>query len=144
MKRYLQVLVWAALLAIGGCGFSQVGPWLDESGQRLEGSQLIQYPGFEQCGHQEVEFLVFFGDMYAKDLDGALGELANPAGEILSYALLQEIPEGVTARGFTFKDREIYYDEATLADYLYIHYSNGNTERWPRAESPCDRPGSGA
>lgn len=129
--------------ALASCGLTQFGPWLDESGQRLEGSQLVEYRGFEECGHESVVFLVFFGDMYAKDTRGDLGELRNPSGEVLSYAVLDEIPPGVDATGLTSGEREIYFDEATRADYLYIHRTDGRTERWPRAESPCDLPGSG-
>jgi hypothetical protein len=118
------------------------GPWLDESGQRLEGSQLIQYQGFEECGHRGVQFIVYFGDMYAQDPAGVLGPLTNEAGEPLSYQVLTDIPEGVSAAGFTFRDREIYLNPETLEDYLYVYYENGNLERWPRAEFPCDRPGA--
>ena len=46
------------------------------------------------------------------------------------------------AQGITYGDREIYLDPETRDDYLYIHFENGSTERWPRAESDCDRPGS--
>lgn len=129
-------------LLLTSCGLTQYGPWLDESGQRLEGSQLVEYQGFEECGHESVVFLVFFGDMYAKDTDGVLGELRNPSGDVLSYAVLDEIPPGVIATGLTSGEREIYFDEATRPDYLYIHRADGRTERWPRAESPCDLPGS--
>lgn len=129
-------------LLLTSCGLTQHGPWLDESGQRLEGSQLVEYQGFEECGHESVVFLVFFGDMYAKDTDGVLGELRNPSGDVLSYEVLDEVPPGVTATGLTSGEREIYFDEATRADYLYVHRADGRTERWPRAESPCDLPGS--
>ncbi len=139
MRRLLVVL----LLILGGCGFNQFGPWLDESGQPLEGSQVLQYAGFEECGHEGVVFLSFFGRMYAQDDDGVLGELTSGDGEVLTYALLDQIPDGVVARGLTLGDREIYYEDATLDDYLYIHRSNdGLTERWPRAETDCDRRGT--
>jgi hypothetical protein len=127
---------------MGACSMAQTGPWLDESGQRLEGSQLIQYQGFKECGHEEVQFIVFFGDMYARDPEGVLGQLTNTAGESLSFEVTTEIPEGVVAQGFSFRDREIYFDPLTREDYLYIHFENGNVERWPRAEFPCDRPGA--
>ena len=133
--------LFAALL-LASCSLTQFGPWLDESGQRLEGSQLVEYQGFEECGHEDVVFLVFFGDMYAKDTDGTLGELRNALGDVLSYAVLDEIPTDVAPTGLTSGDREIYMNEATREDYLYIHREDGRIERWPRAESPCDRPGS--
>ncbi len=131
----------AALLLVTAC-FPPSGPWLDESGQRLEGSQVVEYPGFRHCGHEDVQFLVFFGNMYANDSQGALGPLANASGDPLSFAVLDEVPEGVVAQGITYGDREIYLDPETRDDYLYIHFENGSTERWPRAESDCDRPGS--
>lgn len=132
-----------AALLVTSCGLTQFGPWLDESGQRLEGSQLVEYQGFVECGHDDVVFLVFFGDMYAKDPDGVLGELRNAAGEALSYAVLDEVPARANPTGLTSGQREIYLDDATREDYVYIVREDGRTERWPRAESPCDRPGSG-
>ena len=124
------------------CNQATTGPWLDESGQRLEGSQIIQYRGFEECGHQDVQFLFFFGDTYAKDPVGDLGPLTGAGGSELSYAILDEVPEGVTPQGFTYADQEIYFDPETLDDYIYIRYGGANLERWPRAEIPCDQPGS--
>jgi hypothetical protein len=129
------------LVALAAC-FPPNGPWLDESGQRLEGSQVVEYRGFRHCGHEDVHFLVFFGAMYAKDPDGDLGELLSEDGEVISYAVLDEVPAGAIAQGITFRDREIYFDPATRDDYLYIRFDDGFTERWPRAESDCDRPGS--
>ena len=85
---------------------AQTGPWLDESGQRLEGSQLIQYQGFKQCGHEDVQFIVFFGDMYARDPEGVLGPLTNPAGESLCLEKTTQKPEGVKAPGFSFREPE--------------------------------------
>ncbi|HJQ94410.1 MAG TPA: hypothetical protein VJ935_01720 [Acidimicrobiia bacterium] len=136
------LLLLLTAVGIWGCTMAQTGPWLDESGQRLEGSQLIQYQGFEECGHERVQFIVFFGAMYARDPEGVLGGLTNEAGEPLSFEVTTEIPEGVMPQGFTFRDREIYFDPGTREDYLYVYFENGNLERWPRAESPCDRPGS--
>jgi hypothetical protein len=130
------------VLLLGACAFNQFGPWRDESGQPLEGSQVLQYQGFEECGHEDVVFLSFFGRMYAQDDDGVLGQLTSEDGEALSFAILDEIPEGVVARGLTLGDREIYFEDATLDEYLYIHRNDeGRTERWPRAEIDCDRRG---
>lgn len=128
-------------LVLAACGLNQFGPWLDESGQPLEGSQVLQYQGFEECGHEDVVFLIFFGDMYARDSDGVLGELRGETGDVLTYAVLDQIPEGAVATGLTSRNREIYLDEATRDDYVYIHRDDGRTERWPRAETPCDRRG---
>jgi len=139
MRRRFPLL---GLLLVTAC-LNQMGPWLDESGQRLEGSQVIQYRGFQICGHDEVTFLFFFGDLYARDDHGDLGPLTNAEGEPLTYAVLDEIPQGAEPSGITFGQREIYFDSETRDDYLYIHRGNdGRTERWPRAESECDRPGS--
>ena len=131
-----------ALVLVAACSMNQFGPWLDESGQPLEGSQVLQYRGFEECGHGDVVFLSFFGRMYAQDDKGILGQLTNEDGETLTFAVLDQIPEGVVARGLTLGDREIYFEDASLDDYLYIHREgDGRTERWPRAESDCDRRG---
>lgn len=138
MRRALAALT----VVLVGCSQAVSGPWLDESGQRLEGSQLIQYQGFKECGHEDVQFLVYFGDMYAKDPAGVLGPLIGAAGESLTYTILSEVPEGAVAQGFFFRDQEIYADPETVADYIYIRFGNGNVERWPRAEISCDRPGS--
>jgi len=127
---------------LGACAFNQFGPWRDESGQPLEGSQVLQYQGFEECGHEDVVFLSFFGRMYAQDDDGVLGQLTSDDGQVLTFEILDEIPTGVVARGLTLGDREIYFDDATLDDYLYVHRNDeGTTERWPRAEIDCDRRG---
>jgi hypothetical protein len=131
------------VLLLGACAFNQFGPWRDESGQPLEGSQVLQYQGFEECGHEDVVFLSFFGRMYAQDDDGVLGQLTSEDGEVLTFAILDEVPYGVVARGLTLGDREIYFEDATLDEYLYIHRNDeGRTERWPRAEIDCDRRGS--
>ena len=135
-------LLLALALGLGACAFNQYGPWLDESGQPLEGSQVLQYQGFEECGHEDVVFFSFFGRMYAQDEDGVLGQLQSEDGEALTFATLEQVPEGVVARGMTLGDREIYFEDATLDDYLYIHREgDGLTERWPRAEIDCDRRG---
>ena len=134
-------LLWLMLL-MGACAFNQFGPWRDESGQPLEGSQVLQYQGFEECGHEDVVFISFFGRMYAQDDDGVLGELTSEDGDVLTFAILDEIPDEVVARGLTLGDREIYFEDATLDEYLYIHRNDeGRTERWPRAEIECDRRG---
>ena len=135
-------LLIALAIVVGACAFNQYGPWLDESGQPLEGSQVLQYQGFEECGHEDVVFLSFFGRMYARDEDGVLGQLQDEDGSPLTYATLEQVPDGVVARGMTLGDREIYFADATLDDYLYIHREgDGLTERWPRAEIDCDRRG---
>jgi hypothetical protein len=141
-RRLRSILPIVLILLLGACAFNQFGPWRDESGQPLEGSQVLQYQGFEECGHEDVVFLSFFGRMYAQDDDGVLGQLTSDDGQVLTFEILDEIPTGVVARGLTLGDREIYFDDATLDDYLYVHRNDeGTTERWPRAEIDCDRRG---
>lgn len=136
-----RLLCGLALLA-SACMFNQNGPWLDESGQPLEGSQVLQYQGFEECGHDDVTFLSFFGRMYAQDEDGVLGQLTNEDGDVLTFAILDQVPEAVSPSGLTLADKEIYFGDSTLDDYIYIHRGgDGLTERWPRAEIDCDRRG---
>ncbi|MEX0698225.1 MAG: hypothetical protein WD354_00700 [Acidimicrobiia bacterium] len=139
--RRLCLLLGLALVA--ACSIGQFGPWLDESGQPLEGSQVIQYRGFEICGHDEVTFLFFFGDLYAQDDDGALGQLTNAEGEVLTFEVLNELPPGTEATHITLGTKEIFFDPNTREDYLYIYRSDDQrAERWPRAEIECDRPGT--
>jgi hypothetical protein len=141
MRRLL--LIAALFLVTAACAFGQFGPWLDESGQPLEGSQVLQYRGFEDCGHQEVVFFFFFGDLYAQDEDGVLGPLTNSAGEPLEYALLDGVPEGAEATGIHLGTKEIYLNPDIREDYIYLYLSDDNrTEQWPRAEIDCDRPGT--
>jgi hypothetical protein len=128
-------------LMLAACSFNRFGRWLDESDQPLEGSQILQYPGFPTCGHEQVIFLFFFGDLYARDDRGDLGVLTNPDGEVLTFAILDEIPSGAEPTGIHHQDLEIYLDPEDRADYIYIHRGDdGRTERWPRAEIACDRP----
>ncbi len=137
-----RLLIGLALILLTACSINQIGPWLDESGQPLEASQVLQYQGFEECGHEDVVFLSFFGRMYAQDDDGILGQLTSDDGEVLTFAILEQVPEGVVGRGLTLGEREIYFEDDTLDDYLYIHREgDSRTERWPRAESDCDRRG---
>jgi hypothetical protein len=141
MRRFL-LLVSLCLVTVA-CGIGQFGPWLDESGQPLEGSQVLQYRGFEDCGHQEVVFFFFFGDLYAQDEDGVLGPLTNSAGEPLTFELLSEVPEGAEPTGIHLGPREIYLNPDIREDYIYVYRSDDDrTEQWPRAEIECDRPGT--
>lgn len=126
----------AAALVLSACGLSR-GPWVDEYGQRLQGSQLVEYDGFASCDQERVVFIAFFGDTYAKDPLGRLGELRSlETGEPVTFASLTSLPPSAEATGITGAGREIFVaDDRT--DYLYIRLLNGTVERWPRAEVPC-------
>ena len=111
MRRRAALLAVAALLA-AGCAFSEYGPWLSPTGARLEGSQVVEFEGFRECGQEDVVFIRFFGAQYAKDPDGVLGEIRSVDGErVLVYAVLDELPEGAVGTGITHEGREIYLVE---------------------------------
>jgi hypothetical protein len=129
------------IMLLAACNLNEHGPWLDESGQPLEGSQVVEYDGFSSCGHSKVTFIRFFGSLFAKDPGGVLGMLYNAAGELLTFELLTEIPAGLQASTITHEDREIFFDPTNREDYLYVHLGDGTLERWPRAEIACDTPG---
>jgi hypothetical protein len=130
-------------LVLTACSFNDFGPWLDQSGQRLEGSQVLEYAGFPNCGHRKVTFMMFFGRLFARDPEGVLGQLYNQESEPLAFAVLPEEPPGLTESDITHNEREILYDAENREDYLYIRLADDTVEQWPRAEIPCDRPGSG-
>jgi hypothetical protein len=129
------------LMLLAACNLNEHGPWLDESGQPLEGSQVVEYDGFSSCGHAKVTFIRFFGLMFAKDPGGVLGPLSGADDQPLTFELLTEIPAGVQASTITHNDREIFFDPTNREDYLYVHLGDGTLERWPRAEIACDTPG---
>lgn len=133
--------LWIMVLLIGACSLNQHGPWLDESGQPLEGSQVVEYDGLQDCDHGDVVFIRFFGAMYAKDTKGVLGSLVTDEGEPVSFEYLSEVPEGVETTHIRHRDREIYFDPETRHNYIYQVYDDGIVERWPRAEIDCDRIG---
>ncbi len=139
MRRRLVVLVVVA--AVTAACTNQHGPWLNSAGRRLEGSEVVEFDGFNQCDQESVTFLRFFGDQYAKDPEGVLGQLTSAEGRPLSFAILDEVPEGAEPTGIHHGSREIYVDPATRADYIYIRLGTGQVERWPRAEVPCESDG---
>ena len=130
-----------ALVAVVAACANQHGPWLNSAGRRLEGSEVVEFDGFSQCGQESVVFLRFFGDQYAKDPEGVLGPLTSAEGRPLSFVVLDEIPPGAEATGIHHGSREIYVDPATRADYIYMRLGSGQVERWPRAEVPCGTEG---
>jgi hypothetical protein len=131
------------LVLLSACTANRFGPWLDPSGQPLEGSQVLEYAGFPECGHREVVFMMFFDRLFARDPEGVLGQLYNQAGDPLSFAVLAETPAGLTESGITHNDRQLLYDAANREDYVFVRLGDGTVERWPRAEIACDRPGAG-
>lgn len=137
MKRVL--FLGALALMASACGLNEHGPWLDWNGNQLRGSDMIEYEGFAICDQTRVVFIKFFGDQYAKDPTGALGQLESPeTGKPLSFEIFDAVPEGLEGTEITHAGREIYVGE-DRADYLYVRLPNGDTERWPRAEDTCQR-----
>lgn len=131
-------LVLVLGLALSSCGLNSRGPWVDEFGRRLQGTEMIEFDGFAACDQERVVFIRFFSDQYAKDPQGRLGELRSGSGEELTFSVLASLPEGLIATGFTHAGREVFVGD-DRADYLYVRLPNGEVERWPRAEVDCDR-----
>ena len=75
-------LVLVLGLALSSCGLNSRGPWVDESGRRLQGTEMIEFDGFAACDQERVVFIRFFSDQYAKDPQGRLGELRSGSGEV--------------------------------------------------------------
>ena len=137
MRRTAALLLLAVLAS--ACGLNERGPWLDPNGNQMRGSDMIEFDGFALCDQTQVIFIQFFGDQYAKDPTGVLGDLESiETGEPLSFELLESLPEGLQGTDITHKGREIYIGE-DRPDYLYVRLPSGETERWPRAEDTCQR-----
>lgn len=137
MRRLAAVTALAVLA--GACGLNSRGPWVDHNGRRLQGNEVIEYDGFTSCEQERVVFLYFFGDTYAKDELGRLGDLESPVdGELLTFEVTSALPDSAFATGITHDGREIYLAD-DRAEYLYIRLPNGRVERWPRAEVSCIR-----
>lgn len=137
-RRAVIGLVLLTVLA-SACGFNSRGPWIDEHGRRLGGNEVIEYDGFAACDQQRIVFLRFFGDTYAYDEFDRLGTLTSPdTGEVLTYAVLDELPPSAVGTGITHAGEEIYVAD-DRADYLYIRLPSGMVQRWPRAERSCVR-----
>ncbi|HZJ48984.1 MAG TPA: hypothetical protein VFD97_08145, partial [Acidimicrobiia bacterium] len=95
--------------------------------------------GFKDCGTDNVVFIRFLGRQYAYDREGQLGTLTAADGSVLTYAELSGPPSGAEATGIRHQEEEIWRSSADIADYLYIVYDSGFTQRWPRAEGGCER-----
>jgi hypothetical protein len=136
MRRPVALLV--LVLALGACTINQRGPWVDGNGRRLLGSEVIEFDGFSDCGQKGVIFLRFFGDQYARDPDGVLGTLYAPTdGRVITFEVLDALPDGVEGTDITHAGREIYVGD-DRADHLYVRLPDGDVEQWPRAEVPCE------
>lgn len=125
-------------IALSACQLNSQGPWVDANGNRMSGNDMIEFNGFAACDQQQVVFIQFFGDQYAKDLQNDLGELRSPeTGEPLAFEVLDALPEGVEGTDITHAGREIFIGE-DRSDYIYVRLPNGQAERWPRAEDTCE------
>ena len=126
-------------LVVSSCALNTQGPWVDQFGRRMLGSEMIEFSGFAACNQKRVTFIKFFEDQYAKDPTGILGELTSATtGEPLSFELLPDLPPGLEGTDITHGGREIFIGE-DRPEYLYIRLPNGEVERWPRAEVTCVR-----
>lgn len=137
MIRRLALLPPTIAVAVSSCGLETHGPWVDQSGRRMQGNEVMQFDGSPVCDHQGVTFLRFFGSQYARDLGGVLGELRSPVDDRpLSFELLDVAPLDTSGTGIVHAEREIYVG-ADRPDYLYLRHAEGTVERWPRAEVAC-------
>lgn len=124
-------------LVLSACTLNSRGPWVDEFGTQMSGNDIVEYDGFAACGQEQVIFMRFFGDQYAKDSFRVLGELRSPIDDrVLEFALLDAVPEDAEPTGITHAGREIFVGP-DRPDYLYIRLPGGSAERWPRAEVEC-------
>lgn len=124
---------------LGACSLRERGPWVTAEGRRLQGSEVIEYDGFNQCDQERVIFMRFFGKQYARDPRRILGQLFSVEGQPIEFAILEEVPSGAEPTGIHHKEREIYLDQSLIEDFLFIRLGNGRVEQWPRAEVPCLR-----
>lgn len=135
MRRIAGLVI--LVFALSACQLNSQGPWVDANGNRMSGNDMIEFNGFAACDQQQVVFIQFFGDQYAKDLQNDLGELTSPeTGEPLTFEVLDALPGGVEGTDITHAGREIFVGE-DRSDYLYVRLPNGQAERWPRAEDTC-------
>lgn len=135
MRRVAPFL--ALVVVLSACGMNSRGPWINEDGRQLQGNEVIEYDGFASCDQERVVFLFFFGDTYAKDDEGRLGQLTSEVdGAPLSFEVGDTLPESAFPTGISHNGREIFLAD-DREDYLYIRLPGGQVERWPRAEVSC-------
>ncbi|MFO7548146.1 MAG: hypothetical protein R6X29_04645 [Acidimicrobiia bacterium] len=138
MSRVVAAGLLVAVLA-AGCSFSEYGPWLSPSGDRVPGSLVLEFPGLAQCDQEDVVFIRYLGRQYARDPLGQLGELRSLDGSrVLEYRLLDALPAEAVATGITHQGREIHVIEVEIEDYLFISREDGRAEQRPRAEVSCE------
>jgi hypothetical protein len=138
-RRPLVLVTIVLALALGACAPSVHGPWRNSSGQIVSNAAIVEFDGFNRCGHRSITFFRFFDRQYAKDPRNVLGDLRSPTtGELLTFANDATLPSGAEPTGFTHRNRAIWVDEAAIDDYLYIVIDDQVVERWPRAEQRCE------
>lgn len=138
MTRRAGAVALALALLTSACGLDDRGPWVDRFGRELQGSEMVEFRGFAACEWQDVVFIRFFGDQYARDPGGVLGVLVSTeTGGELAFDVLPELPPGLEGTDITHDGREVFIGD-DRADYLYIRLPNGEVERWPRAEIECE------
>lgn len=149
----LTALALAAIFVLSSCSDGRFGPWVRTDGSIIESSLLVEYQGFRDCDQLDVTFMRFFGNQYARDPAGVLGEVtaADGTDRVLEYDVLfgDDVLDGLDAQGFThtarpigsnvWVEREIYLDPAGRDDYLYVVVDGEAIERWIRYEEPCER-----
>lgn len=139
MKPTTPLVALLMALVLVSCGLNERGPWVDRNGNQMRGNDMIEFDGFALCDQQRVIFIQFFGDQYAKDPEGVLGELRSLVdGRTLTFELLDSLPDGLDGTEITHAGREIFIGD-DRPDYIYVRLPNGETERWPRAEDTCQR-----
>lgn len=137
MRRARAVALVVLAVGLAACTANVHGPWVDANGRRMLGSEVVEFQGFPECDQQQVTFMRFFGDQYARDPDRILGDLRSPIDDApLTFAVLDALPEGAEGTDITHDGREIFV-AGDRPDYLYVRLPSGDVERWPRAETEC-------
>lgn len=149
----LAALALATLFLLSSCADGRFGPWVREDGSVIEASFLVEYRGFRDCDQLDVTFMRFYGNQYARDPAGVLGDVMaqDGSGRLLEYEVLfgDEVLTGLEPQGFShtarpigsnvWVEREIYLDPDGRDDYLYVVVDGEAVERWIRYEEPCER-----
>jgi hypothetical protein len=130
-------LILVAAMTVSACGATH-GPWTDPSGNLASSGIIVEYEGFQRCGTHDVVFIEYAGRTYANDPSGALGPLAAPSGQALTFNDQAQLPADAVASGYRHSFREVWVAQSDLEEYLYIVFDDERVERWPRAEIPCE------
>ena len=138
MSRRLILSIAALALLAGACVAGDNGPWVNERGELISNAVLLEYQGLHACDQRDITYFQVFGRQYAKDPLGLLGQLVSEDGlRDLTYDESTVIPDTAEATGITHGNRELYFNEPDIDDYLYIVIDGRIVERWPRAEFRC-------